>query len=278
MAKVIDPLDNQELNLQEDEELVNLFGEQEPQKEEEEPQEAAQVETTATQEPESTVPDKYQGKSIEEIVQMHQEAEKLVGRQSSEVGELRKIVDDFIKTKAEETKQEISPNNSMDDEVDFFENPKEAVAKAVAGSTEMKQMQELLAAQKQQEVLGKISAKHPDYMEVIQDPAFGEWVKSSTVRVELLQRADNYDFNAADELLTVWSERKEVVEKAKEVNEQDRKQQRKAATTGGKGSGEPISRKIYKRTDIVQLMISDPERYKANVDEFDRAYREGRVK
>jgi len=209
---------------------------------------------------------------------MHQEAEKLVGRQSSEVGELRKIVDDFIKTKAEETKQEISPNNSMDDEVDFFDNPKEAVARAVAGSTEMKQMQELLAAQKQQEVLGKISAKHPDYMEVIQDPAFGEWVKGSTVRVELLQRADNYDFNAADELLTVWSERKEVVEKVKGVNEQDRKQQRKAATTGGKGSGEPISRKIYKRSDIVQLMISDPERYKANVDEFDRAYREGRVK
>jgi len=276
MAKVIDPLDNQELNLQEDEELVNLFGEQEPQQQEE--QEAAQVETTATQEPESTVPDKYQGKSIEEIVQMHQEAEKLVGRQSSEVGELRKIVDDFIKTKAEETKQEISPNNSMDDEVDFFDNPKEAVARAVAGSTEMKQMQELLAAQKQQEVLGKISAKHPGYMEVIQDPAFGEWVKSSAVRVELLQRADNYDFNAADELLTVWSERKEVVDKAKGVNEQDRKQQRRAATTGGKGSGEPISRKIYKRSDIVQLMISDPERYKANVDEFDRAYREGRVK
>ena len=275
MAKVIDPLDNQDLNLQEDEELVNLFGEQEP---EQEPEQAAQVETTATQEPESTVPDKYQGKSIEEIVQMHQEAEKLVGRQSSEVGELRKIVDDFIKTKAEETKQEISPNNDLDDEVDFFDNPKEAVARAVAGSTEMKQMQELLAAQKQQEVLGKISAKHPDYMEVIQDPAFGEWVKGSTVRVELLQRADNYDFNAADELLTVWSERKEVVNKAKEVNEQDRKQQRRAATTGGKGSGEPISRKIYKRSDIVQLMISDPERYKANVDEFDRAYREGRVK
>jgi len=275
MAKVIDPLDNQDLNLQEDEELVNLFGEQEP---EQEPEQAAQVETTATQEPESTVPDKYQGKSIEEIVQMHQEAEKLVGRQSSEVGELRKIVDDFIKTKAEETKQEISPNNNLDDEVDFFDNPKEAVARAVAGSTEMKQMQELLAAQKQQEVLGKISAKHPDYMEVIQDPAFGEWVKSSAVRVELLQRADNYDFNAADELLSVWSERKESVSKVKNVNEQDRKQQRRAATTGGKGSGEPISRKIYKRSDIVQLMISDPERYKANVDEFDRAYREGRVK
>ena len=27
---------------------------------------------------------------------MHQEAEKLLGRQSSEVGELRKVVDDYI--------------------------------------------------------------------------------------------------------------------------------------------------------------------------------------
>ena len=40
-----------------------------------------------------SLPDKYQGKSLEEVVQMHQEAEKLLGRQSSEVGELRKVVD-----------------------------------------------------------------------------------------------------------------------------------------------------------------------------------------
>ncbi len=31
------------------------------------------------------VPDKYQGKSLEEVVQMHQEAEKLLVPQSSEV-------------------------------------------------------------------------------------------------------------------------------------------------------------------------------------------------
>ena len=45
---------------------------------------------------EQSLPDKYQGKSLEEVVQMHQEAEKLLGRQSSEVGELRKVVDDYI--------------------------------------------------------------------------------------------------------------------------------------------------------------------------------------
>ena len=47
---------------------------------------------------EDDIPEKYQGKDIKDIVQMHQEAEKLLGRQSSEVGELRKIVDDFVKT------------------------------------------------------------------------------------------------------------------------------------------------------------------------------------
>ncbi len=53
-------------------------------------------------EPELTLPEKYQGKSLEEVVQMHQEAEKLLGRQSSEVGELRKVVDDYIASQTPE--------------------------------------------------------------------------------------------------------------------------------------------------------------------------------
>ena len=249
MARVIEPLDSQqELNLQE-----------------------------SPEQPESDLPDKYQGKSIEEIVQMHQEAEKLVGRQSSEVGELRKIVDDFIKTKVEETKQEVSPSpqdESVND-LDFFENPKEAITKAISSSDEVKQMRELLASQQQQTILSKLNEKHPDYVEIVQDGEFAEWVKASQVRVELLKRADAYDFSAADELLSTWKQLSGV----REVSKQDRKQQIKAASTGsGKGSGEPTTRKIYRRSDIVNLMIKDPERYKANVEEFDRAYREGRVK
>ena len=55
-----------------------------------------QQEVEQPQAEETTIPDKYQGKSLEEVVQMHQEAEKLLGRQSSEVGELRRVVDDYI--------------------------------------------------------------------------------------------------------------------------------------------------------------------------------------
>lgn len=76
---------------QDDEELNNF---EEPQQEAEEPNQDVEA-----KEPE--LPEKYQGKSIKDIVQMHQEAEKLLGRQSSEVGELRRIVDDFVKTQLE---------------------------------------------------------------------------------------------------------------------------------------------------------------------------------
>ena len=51
-----------------------------------------QVEQTHV-ETEEDIPDKYRGKSIQDIVRMHQEAEKAIGRQSAEVGDLRGVVD-----------------------------------------------------------------------------------------------------------------------------------------------------------------------------------------
>jgi hypothetical protein len=43
---------------------------------------------------EDELPEKYRGKSVKELVEMHQNAEQALGKQSSEVGELRKVVDD----------------------------------------------------------------------------------------------------------------------------------------------------------------------------------------
>ena len=281
MTRIADPLKQEELQLGEDEELVDLLTEID-----QEPQAAESTQETAQEEVKEATEDsvepielegKYAGKNIAEVVQMHQEAEKLVGRQGAEVGELRKIVDDFIKNKVSETKENIGKTDSENDE-DFFENPRESIAKAVSGSEEMKQIKELLAKQNEQEVLGKLITKHPDYVDVVKDPAFGDWVKGSKVRLELLQRADKFDFDAADELLSFWKERKGMVDTAKAVNSEDRKQQRKAASTGGKGSGEPISRKIYKRSDIVNLMTNDPKKYMSNINEIQKAYEEGRVR
>jgi len=270
MARTINPLDNQEVNLEENEELVSLSEEIEKPKEELE-QKANETETTT-----SDIPDKYKDKSLEDIVRMHQEAEKLLGKQSSEVGDLRKAVDELVKVKISEDAK--SPTKEEEPELDFYDDPKGSVSKAVENSDTIIQMKEMLARQQQQEALKQIGEKHPDYEEIIKNQNFVDWIKSSTVRTELYHRADKYDFNAADELLSNWKEIKGVVEKTESLNEKDRKLQVKAASTGGKGSGEPMSRKIYRRSEIVNLMINDPQRYQANVDLFDKAYAEGRVK
>jgi hypothetical protein len=274
MARTINPLDNQEVKLEENEELVSLSEEME--KPTEEPEQKANETETEAKETTSDIPDKYKDKSLEDIVRMHQEAEKLLGKQSSEVGDLRKSVDDLLKAKLNEDAK--SPTKEEEPELDFYDDPKGSVSKAVENSETIVQMKEMLAKQQQQTILKQIGEKHPDYEEIIKNENFVDWIKSSAVRTELFQRADKYDFNAADELLSNWKEIKGVVEKTESLNEKDRKLQVKAASTGGKGSGEPMSRKIYRRSEIVNLMINDPQRYQANVDLFDKAYAEGRVK
>ena len=43
-------------------------------------------------------------------------------------------------------------------------------------------------------------------------------------------------------------------------------------------SGESASRKTYRRSDIIDLMVRNPDRYAALADEIMQAYSEGRVK
>lgn len=287
MTRIVDPLDNQEIELQEGEEFINPFDDevqetvQDTNNSLEQGEESVVEDTDNSLEQEEPavedMPEKYKGKSLEEVVRMHQEAEKLVGRQSSEVGELRKAVDDLLKVKLDESKSGKEVEDQEED-FDFYENPKEAVNRSVENSSTIKEMKELLAKQQQAEILKTLESKHPDFMEVAQNENFIEWVKKSQVRTELLQRADKYDLNAAMELLDTWKELKGAVEKVNSISEEDRKLQRKAASTGGRGSSEPVSRKIYRRQDLVNLMRDNPKKYMANIDEYQRAYAEKRVK
>ena len=98
-------------------------------------QEQLEVEEQVTpSEPE--IPEKYQGKSAQELVQMHQEAEKLLGRQSSEVGELRKVVDNYIQTQLTTEPQQ---QQEKVEEIDFFTDPDKAVAQAIQNHPKIKE-------------------------------------------------------------------------------------------------------------------------------------------
>lgn len=251
--------------------------------EDQETQETPEEETTleeeqeqeTTEEPE--VPQKYQGKSTAEIIRMHQEAEKLLGKQSSEVGELRKVVDDYIQTQLSE---QAPKQSEPEEEIDFFSEPDKAVARAIDNHPKIKEAEKISNQYRQSTAMAELQRRHPDMNEILQNDKFVDWIKGSKIRQQLFVQADQqYDYEAADELFTLWKERQQVVSQTAATEKTERKKAVKAASTGNvRGSGEQSAKKVYRRSDIIKLMKEDPERYMSLSNEIMAAYADGRVR
>ena len=231
------------------------------------------------QKPEFNLPEKYQGKSVEDLVQMHQELEKFSGKQSTEVGELRKLVDEHIQTQLS-NQQAPQQQQQEDDEVDFFVDPQSAVNRAISNHPKIREAEAYTQQARQQATLSQLKSNHPDMESILQDPKFAEWIKGSKVRTNLFVQADQrYDYDAAHELFSLWKERNQVVQQTANVEKQARKNTLKSASTGNaRGTAEGSRKKVYRRADIIKLMRTDPERYQSLSDELLKAYAEGRVR
>jgi len=229
----------------------------------------------------SELPEKYRGKSVEDLVQMHQELEKFSGKQSTEVGELRKLVDEHIQTQlvAQQAPEQQQQTDDEDD-VDFFVDPKTAVQRAIDNHPKIKEAQAYTEQAKKQATLAQLQQNHPDMETVLQDPKFAEWIKGSKVRTQLFVQADQqYDYDAANELFSLWKEKNQVVQQTAQAEKAARKSAVKSANTGNaRGTGEGTRKKVYRRADIIKLMRTDPERYQSLSDELLKAYAEGRVR
>jgi hypothetical protein len=240
---------------------------------------AQQVEAVAPEEVKDEVPEKYKGKSVAEIAKMHEEAEKLIGRQANEVGELRKLTDEILKQQLANSKPK---QEEQAPEVDFWSDPDTYLNKKLETHPDIlaaKEAQRQMERQKASEILNK---KHPDVLEVVKSQDFQDWVSASKVRTQLYVAADTqYDYEAADELLTTFKalngkKAEEGQQQAKELTA-SRNKQLKAATVDA-GGGNEVSRKVYRRADLIRLRMQDPARYEALADEIMLAYQEGRVK
>lgn len=243
-------------------------------------QEALEAERTAV-EPTPTdddVPEKYHGKSIKEVITMHQEAERALGRQSGEVGELRGIVDDFIRRQGQQqptAPQEPTPESTPD----FYEDPEAAVSHAVQNHPDVVAAREATQSIQRSQAAHALNQAHPDAAEIISTPEFAEYIKSSPVRTELFVRADKqFDYAAADELLSGFKTRTNTAKATAEADAEARRDQLNRAATGPtKGSAASTGGRKYKRRDIIRLMRDDPKRYESLQDEITLAYAEGRV-
>ena len=236
-----------------------------------------------SQEPEDDLPEKYKGKTPAELARMHQEAEKLIGRQAQEVGESRRLLDEVIKQQLN-AKQDTQPQ-AKTQEIDWYEDPAKATDSRIENNPviqSLKQQQEEMAKAAAQQRLEKA---HPDYGQIASSEDFAQWINGSRVRTELFAKAYHFDFDAADELLSTYKALKNIKtqqvqaadESLKKVETEKRSQSLKAAAVPRGGSGE-TSKPIYKRVDLITLKMRDPMRYEMMSEEIMQAYAEGRVK
>lgn len=126
-------------------------------------------------------------------------------RQGQQMGDYRKLIDEFVTTTPDDSPDSVESSPITPD--DIYENPDEAVRRAVDSHPAIKRVQDLELALEQQRALSMrddFTARHPDFETTVKTPEFANWVAENQMRTELAQRGDRYDLTAADALLTLW--------------------------------------------------------------------------
>ena len=233
-------------------------------------------------EPQYEPPEKYAGKSLEDVIAMHQNVEKAFGKQGQEVGQQRQMIQQLMDSNSQQHQTTSTTEETVNFEDNFYDDPAKAVNSAIENHPEIIKAREGNVKSAQQSNLTQLESVHPDFMDVVGDSAFQKWVGESAIRTDLFRKADaTYDYNAANELLGTWKQismigKTQQVKKAEEVKRNKAMRQTSSET---RSSGDSVGgKKMYRRTDLINLQRTDPSKYADLSDEIMQAYAEGRVK
>jgi hypothetical protein len=232
------------------------------------------------------VPEKYHGKSISDVIDMHQNAEKALGKRGQEVGDQRKLIDSLIQAAELAQHAAMPPPTEAESEYvseeNFYDDPAKAVKSAVDNHPDIIQAKQDRAYALREASVSKMEAAFPDFRTIVADDNFGKWVQDSAIRKELYERADGgFDFEAANELFGTWNQLN-MVSSTREAKAKETTRRTKAlrqTSTEGRSTQEAVGgKKMYRRSDLINLQVTDPNRYASLADEIQQAYAEGRVK
>ena len=251
--------------------------------------ESVEVQNEATQQPELENSEKYAGKTMDDVIKMQLEAEQLMSRQSGELGEAKAELREqkqLVKAllDAQRSAAEATPNieEAVDFEQDFYSDPADAVNKAIENHPELIEARQERKIQQQQHQVGVLEKAYPDWQDRVADKTFQDWVGSSEIRTEMFKKADSdYRPDYAIELFDMF-DKVNMIDRTKEVQKaetQKRDKALKATSTETRSTSESIGgKKVYRRSDLINLQVTDPSRYASLSDEIESAYAEGRVK
>lgn len=234
------------------------------------------TETTETKTTDSDegVLDRFKGKSKQDISKSYEDLEKLHGRQAQELGELRKLAREWLELETTKTSKQ---KKELTDE-DFVENPRKAIEDLL--DQRLAPVLKNLEGVDKQLKLSDFESRHPDYRDVATSQDFHEYVNSSAYRKRLYEKADAMDFDAADELFSMFKEQKKAIEEKAAKREVEKEKELRKVTSEKGSTSAPSKKKLYKSADLIRMRMRDPEKYwnPAFQAEIMEAYKDGRVK
>jgi len=243
--------------------------------------EEVQESNSEQQSEEKVVPPKFQGKSVDEILQSYQNLEQQYGKQGNELGELRKLADSLIQKNLQEAQDTpVQEQEKQLSEDDFLANPVDSVRKIVEEA--IQPIKGALQQTNTDTTMSRLQAKHPDVEAIVKDLDFQKWVMESVPRQDMWQKASAGDFNYADELFSQYKSLHGIkMEQQKEIARTEKERELNAATAVASGASQDAVSKgkpTYKRSELIRLQLEDPRRYADLQPEIYQAYKEGRVR
>ena len=225
---------------------------------------------------------KFEGKSVEDILDSYNNLQSAYGRMANDLGSQRKLTDQLLNLKREEDLQQNTPvAASKVDTADLLEDPTKALDAYLATreSRIRQEYDEKLGQFESQLQADKFMAKHPDFMELGQSSEFQTWALENPLRSRVAHAAAQGDFDAADVLLTEYKAQAPKKKQDTPVTDPALEEARKLSLeSAAQGGGD--TKKIYRRADLIDLKINKPNIYSdpAFQAEILKAYSEGRVK
>ena len=234
------------------------------------------------------MPEKFRGKTAEEIAKIYLEEQSYRGKLENQLGEYRQMTDRLLNLEEKRVSDlEKGGAENVDYDIDpteLLSNPKEVldayISNKLSSDESYSQLQERLDAIERQTLQEKFNEKHPDVQQLATDPQFQAWVNANPYRSNMAAQAvQNQDYASLDYLLTDYKERQGDSAAAEPDNQKANEVRRakSVVTESSSSGGTSNSGKVYSRREIVNMKIHRPKEWEARQHEFTQAYLDGRV-
>jgi hypothetical protein len=222
-----------------------------------EAQQARQTSAVENVEQGFQLPERFRGKSAEDIARSYAELEKLNSRQAQDLGAMRTLVDSLSTNPNPQaaTVQEPAPAAKPITVDDLYDNPDETIQRAVESHPALKRLEAIeakLEADRVESAMASFTSKHPDHETIGADPAFQNWVAADATRADLFNRARaSMDVGAADALLSLYKAETGLSSVQGEVQRQAQLHDGMLETPGGT---EPPAPATFSRQEWLRAM------------------------